>query len=266
MFFVTLRHMSQGIEKQLKSVMTSAGKLVERIIGHAQKAKVQVGGRGGVQPILSLESLAGANKIGEMVDIATERVALPVVPELKDGLALDIGEGPPQFLARFMERGARTSVGFEIGGGSRGAQGDQERGYIVRGRAANIPFNTDFFVYVVARLASPYQGDILRVMKEVGRVTAPGGQGVLVDYHPYGMYAKKGPDRLRSVESSIRGTEDYYRICRAAGLRVVDLREAFIDENFRSIFGEENLSAYRSVKGSPLVIFLFFYKPRVKRG
>lgn len=245
--------------------MTSAGRIVERAIGHAHKAKVQVGARGGMQPILSLESLVGTNKIGELISISTERVALPVVPDLKDRLALDIGEGPPQFLAQYKDRKARFAVGLEIGGGSRGEQGDSDRGYIVRGRATALPFGGDFFDYVAVRLATPFQGDVLKVMKEVGRVASPGGQGVLVDYHPYGMYAKKGSDRLRSVESSIRGAEDYYRICRAAGLRVVDLREAFIDENLRGNFGEEQLPAYRSVKGSPLVIFLFFYKPRTKR-
>jgi len=87
---------------------------------------------------------------------------------------------------------------------------------------------------------------------------------VFIDYHPYGLYAKKGPNRLRSVESSIRGAEDYYRICRAAGLRVVDLREAFVDENLRSYFGDDQISAYRSMKGSPLTIYLFFYKPRAR--
>jgi SAM-dependent methyltransferase len=257
--------MSKGVEKSLKNVMTSAGKALERLIGQAQKAKAQVGVRGGVQPILSLESLLGVNRIGELIGASTERVALPVVPEIKDAVALDVGEGPPQFLSRFKERGARISVGLEIGGGSKGVQGDQEQGYIVRGKATAIPFGGDFFNFVSARLATPFQGDILRVMKEIGRVAAPGGQGVIVDYHPYGLYAKKGSDRLRSVESSIRGAEDYYRICRASGLRVVDLREAFVDENLRGMFAEDQLSAYRSVKGSPLAIYLFFYKPRARR-
>lgn len=257
--------MAKNLEKMLRSAMYSTGKLIERAIGHAQKAKVQVGTRGGMQPILSLESLLGANKISELVDISTERVLTQVIPEVKEGTALDIGEGPPQFLAKFKEKGARIAIGFEIGGGSRGRQGDADHGYIVRGRAHNIPFADNFFGYVTTRIASPYQGNILRVMKEVGRILMPGGQGVLVDYHPYGLYAKKGPDRLRSIESSIRGTEDYYRVCRAAGLRVVDLREAFIDENLRSFFGEDEIPSYRSVKGSPFVIFLFFFKPHQRR-
>jgi SAM-dependent methyltransferase len=257
--------MARGLENTLRSVMNSIGHLIERVIGHAQKAKVQVGVRGGVQPILSLESVLGTGKIKSLIDVSTERLALPMVPDLKGGSSLDVGEGPPQFLNSFVEKGSRIAVGFEIGGGSRGAQGDASKGYIVRGSATSIPFGGDFFDFVSARLATPFQGDILRVMKEIGRITAPGGQGVLIDYHPYGMYAKKGSNRLRSVESSIRGAEDYYRICRAAGLRVVDLREAFVDENMRSVFGEEYIQAYRSVKGSPLVIYLFFYKPRTRK-
>jgi SAM-dependent methyltransferase len=257
--------MTRGVESTLRSVMSSIGHLVERVIGHAQKAKVQVGARGGVQPILSLESFLGTGKIKSLIDVSTERVALPMIPDLKGSASLDVGEGPPQFLDRFVEKGSRIAVGLEIGGGSRGKQGDASKGYIIRGSAASIPFGEDFFSFVSARLATPFQGDILRVMKEIGRITEPGGQGVLIDYHPYGMYAKKGSNRLRSVESSIRGAEDYYRICRASGLRVVDLREAFVDENLRSVFGEEHVQAYRSVKGSPLAIYLFFYKPRARK-
>ncbi len=257
--------MSNGAEHTLKSMMESIGRLLERVIGHAQKAKAQVGSRGGVQPILSLESMVGTKKIRELIDVAVERVMLPAVPEIKGAVAIDMGEGPPQFLTRFMEKGARVALGFEIGGGSQGAQGNADRGYVVRGKAQSIPFNNDFFDYLSVRLATPFQGDILRVIKEVGRIAAPGCQGVLIDYHPYGLYAKKGPERVRSVESSIRGAEDYYRICRAAGLRVVDLREAFIDENMRSLFSEDQMSAYRSLKGTPFVIFLFFYKPKVRK-
>lgn len=257
--------MSKGLEKTLKSFMESTGRLIERAIGQAQKAKVQVGTRGGLQPILSLESLLGTNKIRELIDLSTERILFPAVPDLKEGISLDVGEGPPQLLEKFLEKGSQTAVGLEIGGGSRGKQGDVNKGYVVRGSAVSIPFADDFFHYIVVRLATPFQGDILRVMKEIGRVNVPGGQGVLIDYHPYGLYAKKGSNRLRSVESSIRGAEDYYRICRAAGLRVVDLRESFIDENLRSSFEEENISSYRSVKGSALAIYLFFYKPRMRK-
>lgn len=256
--------MSKGYEKHLKKVMTTVGNFIERAIGHAQKAKAQVGTRGGVQPILSLESVLGVNKISELVNAAVERYAIPSVPELAGHAALDLGEGPPQLLRRFAEREARLSLGFEIGGGSLGQQGDAKTGYVVRGKAQNMPVVDNFFDYVVLRLATPFQGDILRVVKEAGRVMAPGGQGVLIDYHPYGMFAKKGPDRLRAIESSIRGIEDYYRISRTAGLRVVDVREAFIDENARSMFDEDALGAFRTVKGSPLALFLFLYKPRVR--
>ena len=257
--------MSKGFEKHLKSAMTTAGNFIERAIGQAQKAKARAGTRSGVQPILSLESVLGVNKIGELVAAATERMVLPVVPELDGCAALDMGEGPPQLLKRFVECQARLSMGYEIGGGSQGEQGNAATGYIVRGKAQNTPFPDNFFDYVAARLATPFQGDILRVIKELGRIMSPGGQGVFIDYHPYGMYAKKGPERLRAVESSIRGVEDYYRISRAAGLRVVDVREAFIDENIRSMFTDDTIAAFRMVKGSPLTAFLFLYKPRARR-
>jgi len=262
--FGYISRMSESVESFLKKIMEGAGRFVEKIIGEAHKAKVSVGTRSGIKPILSLESQFSAAKLKELVNFATERICVPAIPNLKDQATLEIGEGPSNLLPKFFGQQARAALGFEIGGGLTGRQGDSSRGYITRGHATNLPFGKDYFDYVGARLATSLQGDIIKAVKEIGRVMAPGGQGFFSDFHPFGLYAKKGTDRARSVESTIRGIEDYYKICKSAGLRIVDLREAFIDETFRSLFEADEVQAYRNVKGTPLMVFIFFFKPRTK--
>ncbi len=256
--------MADSFEVFLKKLMEGAGRAIEKVIGEAHKAKVSVGGRSGIKPILSLESQIPPAKIRDMINFAVERTCVPALPDLKGQATLEIGEGPSLLVGRFMSQHARVSVGFEIGGTKTLRQGDSTRGYVARGIPSSLPFDKDFFEYIGARLATNLQGDVIKDVKEISRVLSPGGQGFLVDFHPFGLYAKKGTERLRAVESTIKGVEDYYKICRSAGLRVADLRESFVDESFRSMFEGDEIQAYRNVKGTPLVIFIFFFKPRAK--
>lgn len=256
--------MSDSIESALKKLMEGAGRLIEKVIGEAHKAKVSVGTRSGIKPILSLESQFAPKKISEMINFATDRICVPTIPGLKGQATLEIGEGPLTMLPRFTGQQARVAVGFEIGGSLSIRQGDPGKGYVARGQASSLPFEKDFFEYIGARLASNVQGDIVKAIKEIGRVMAPGGQGFLADFHPFGLYAKKGTDRVRPVESIVRGIEDYYKMFRSAGLRIVDLKEAFIDEGFRSMFQGDEIQTYRNVKGTALVVYLFFFKPKAK--
>jgi len=257
--------MPSSFESSLKSLMVGIGHLIEKIIGEAHKAKVSVGGRSGLKPILSLEGQLLPAKISQMIAFATERVCTPLIPNLKGQVAVEIGESPHLFLSRFVAQQARVPLGCEIKSSSTSRQGDSSHGYLVRGAPAHLPLEKDFFEYVAARLATHLQGDIVKAIKEIGRVTSPGGQGFFIDFHPFGLYAKSGGDRLRPVESTVHGVEDYYKVFRSAGLRVVDIRESFIDESFRTLFEGEEIQAYRNVKGTPLLIFIFFFKPRTKQ-
>jgi len=245
--------------------MVWLGHLVEHLIGSAKKARVQVGARTGMQPVLSIESQLSYDHIKELIDASVKSMMENVFPNLEGNSALDIGEGPVFYAARLLGARAETAISFDIRSASTDAQGDASRGFIVRGKPAKLPFSGERFAYVIARLASIFQGDVTRATMEIGRVLAPGGQGVLIDFHPFGLYAKKGPDRIKSVESGLRRLEDYYSLMRKAGLRIVDVREAFVDEKTRAMFAEDKIGAYRALKGSPLLAFFFIYKPRKPR-
>lgn len=254
--------MAKSFEHTLRRGMEAVGRLTESLIGTAKKATVQVSTRGGVQPILSVESQLSPMRIRDVIDASITKVLQNALPDLKAGKALEVGEGPACFCARLLAAQAQMAVGLEIGGGSVGRQGDISRGFILRGGVARLPFSDGRFLYFIARLATQLQGDVVRALRELSRVLAPGGQGTIVDYHPFGLYAKRGANRVRPPDSGVHRFEDYYRLCRQVGLRIIDVREAFVDEGARQLFKEEEIQAYRNLKGTPLLVFLFVYKPK----
>jgi len=254
--------MSMSFEQAMRRAMEALGHVVESVIGKAKQATVQVSTRGGVQPILSVESQIPASRIRDIIEASTQKVLSSALPDLKGKAALEVGEGPVSWSGRLLGANAALVLGVEVGGGSVGRQGDSSRGFVVRGNVAKLPIENDRFNYVVARLATQLQGDMVRAFRELSRVMSPGSQGVFVDYHPFGLYAKRGAARVRPADSGVQRIEDYYRFCRQVGLRVVDVRESFIDETSRQLFREEEIAAYRNLKGTPLLIFLFVYKPK----
>lgn len=254
--------MAETFEQSLRRAMEALGRIVEKLIGKAKQARVQVESRGGVQPLLSLESQLTPARVRELVEAATQRVIANVMPELTEQATLEVGEGPPLYGPRMLGQKAQTAIGVEISGAESSVQGDPSRGFVLRAQPARLPFAGNRFAYILGRLATAAQGDMVRVVHELGRVLAPGGQGVIVDYHPYGLYAKRGIHRLRPAESTIRKIEDYYRLCKLAGVRVVDLKEALIEDDMRPLFKEDEIGAYRALKGTPFLVFIFIYKPK----
>ena len=254
--------MSDSFERGLRRAMEGLGRVVEAVIGKAKRAKVQVSTRGGVQPILSVESQLDASRIRELIEAASQKVISGISPELKGQNTLEIGEGPALFFQKFFSCHAATVIGVEMGGASVPRQGDASRGFTVRAQAAKLPFADAGFGYVLGRFCSHFAGDMLRDARELSRVMKPGGQGVVVDFHPFGMWARSGGGRVRAPDSGVHRIEDYYRLFRQTGLRIVDVREAFIDEGMRQHFKDAETSAYRGLKGTPILIFIFVYKPK----
>jgi ubiquinone/menaquinone biosynthesis C-methylase UbiE len=254
--------MAESFESTLRKAMEALGRVVEQAIGKAKRAKVQVGSRSGVQPVLSLESLLPPDRMKEIIEEATKSVLAESIPDIKGGTALEIGEGPALYGRKLLGSKASNAVAVEVGGKLTERQNDATRGFVIQAKPSRLPFQSQSFDYVLGRLATPHQGDIVKAVTEIGRVLAPGGQGVIVEVHPFGLYAKRGPQRMKSIESNLRKFEEYYRLCRKAGLRVVNLREAFVEEGMRKLFAEGEISAYRSLKNTPILAFFFIYKLR----
>jgi SAM-dependent methyltransferase len=261
--WATNAFVAESFEELLRRLMIALGHLVEKLIGKVHQARVQVG-RGGVQPMLSLESQLAMNRIKDLIEESIKKVMADAIPDLSGQAALEVGDAPALYGAKLLGAGASVAMGVEIGGALTQKQGDASRGLVVYAKPSRLPFANQKVDYLLGRLATPNQGDVVQSVIEIGRVLAPGGRGVIIDYHPFGLYAKRGGGRMKSIESNIRRLEEYYLLCKKAGLRVMDLREAFIDESTRALFKEDEIPAYRSLKGTPLLIFLFVYKLKKK--
>lgn len=231
-------------------------KILGRFLGEAKKAKSVLEGRGALQPLLALESRIGFPKMRLLIGMVSERFFTASLPPVTQKNVLEIGEGLSVFHSALLAQQPRFFC--SLAAGDVGVEKARESGYpVVKGTLKNIPFETGFFDCLLARLTTPLQGDVVGTIKEIGRVLAPGGTGLILDFHPFGLYAKTGTDRLRSHQSTIRGMEDYFRMCKVAGLNVSDVHEGFLDDMVRSQFtSPDELNAFRELKGTPLVLFL----------
>jgi len=243
--------------------MTRLGNFVEGLIGQAKSAKTQLGTRSGIQPVIALESRLSPERMRQLLDFVTDRLVLPTFPALKDKSLLEVGEGPMRYVLAFAERKPRVNTGVVVGSGLMASGPVPSGALLLRGVFKALPFPAEHFDFAAVRLTTPLQGDVVGPVKEVGRVLTPDGTAILVDYHPFGLFAKSGASRMRGVESSIRGLEDYYKMCRLAGLSITDIREAFIDDSLRNFFGTpEEAQIFRDLKGSPLILCLMVTKMR----
>lgn len=258
--------MNPKVEEKLKRGMYLFGRLVESVIGKARDAKSSVNiskMTKDVEPIIALEGQLTITKIKELLGFSVDRVVKSVVPGLVDKASIEIGEGGSKVGKLLKEKGSPLSVYVDIGSYAGSYSVSNEAGVIhnVRANVRNIPFEDGFFDYAIANLATSNVGDIVRAMKEVGRIVALGGRAVIVDFHPFGRFAKRGTVRLRSVESIVKGVEDYYKISVAAGFAVDEIREAFFDESLRAQFeSPDEKTAFRSIKDTPFLIFLVVNK------
>lgn len=242
-------------------------KWFETLAGQARKAKQKaqqtVAVKGGPVPLLSLESRLPIPKLRQMIERLGERFVPAALPGVQDRTVLEWGEWPLLFKSAIHAKKPKVFCGVLAGSAHQTKIAQQEAPFLVQGNFKQVPFEDNFFDCVICRLTSPAQGDVISAFKELGRVLTPEGCALVVDYHPFGLYAKSGAARLRSVQATIRGLEDYYKMCRMAALQIVEAREGFLDDTLRSQFTTPaEMAAFREIKGTPLVLFLKIKKLR----
>lgn len=255
--------MDPKIEKKLVKSMEVLGGFVEKIIFKAEEVQKKMTSKKPVEPILAIESQIALSKIKEIIRHSLERILSKSIPNLVDKSALDICEGELLFAQAFEQKGAAVNVHVDIGrhAGTYPLDKTLEKVQTVRALSKSLPFEDGFFDYVIANFATPESGDIIKSIKEVSRIVTLRGRIVIVDFHPFGRFAKRGSVKLRPFESVVNGFEDYYKICKGSGLRIDDVREIFFDDFFRPYFDtEEDKTGFRSLKDTPFLTCLFVSK------
>lgn len=253
------------LESYLRRGMQAMGHVVERAIGKAQEAKKTVvtaaasgGGGGGGSTI---ESNLNVPKVKELLRLATDRLIPSLIPALAERRVFEVADGVGHYMSTMKEHGAGCLVATEIGAGGTVHVDAMRQLFQVRAALHRMPFADGIFDFGIANLLTSYQGDVLRALKELSRILAAGGTVIIADFHPFGPYAKRGAARVRPTESAFRGVADYYKAARLAGLKVVDVREVFIDEGLRPAFvTPEEKCAYRALRDAPLVLAMIARK------
>lgn len=253
------------LEKTLAKGMSLLGHAVEGLIGRAKKAKESVvPSSPSVKPVVALEGQLSATKLKDILFFSVDKLLSQASFRLVDQSALEIGDGIGKLGETLKERGAGLVVQAEIGHPSALFSPKHPVGgmYAVQASIRCLPFEDRYFDFVLGNFVTPHQGDMAHSIREMSRLIAVGGGGILVDFHPFGLYAKRGPQRMKGSLSTIKGLEDYFRHCKASGLVVTDVKEAFLDDSVRSFFTtNDEKQAFRNLKDSPLLICLGVRKP-----
>ncbi|PIR25697.1 MAG: hypothetical protein COX62_09025 [Deltaproteobacteria bacterium CG_4_10_14_0_2_um_filter_43_8] len=252
--------MPSKFEHYLRKAVYKLGSLLERLIQESIKLKADLKRQRGIKPVVAVKEQFSSQKILQLVKAAESEILKVSLPELRHKKALEIADGEPLLLKSFLHRGAQLSVAVEMGSTHNVKQGDETTGYHVKARVSALPFADESIDYLVARLATPLKGNMEHAVKELSRVLKPKSQSVIVDYHPYAQFSEPEKTSYRTVGMSLRGVEDCYKLCRKYGFRVLGLKEVFLDEHMRNCFSADEISLYRSYKGTPLLLALFVYK------
>ena len=178
---------------------------------------------------------------------------------------LDVGCGTGRRLAG---TGATRAVGvepciemLEVGREARTFGPEIE---LVEGDARALPLDDGSFDLVWCRLAIGHIADHAAVYEELGRVTAPGGQVLVTDFHPAAAAAGmrrtfKADDTIYEVEHHIHGLGEQIDAAQAAGLSLAKIEEAKIGPEVRHFYqAAGRLDLYEAQCGAPLVYALIF--------
>ena len=167
------------------------GNIFERLVGLPKQAKETIDkGRGG-SPLLSLESRIPAAKLTQLIDAISERFVQTHLPPLAQKKVLELGEGKLPYQKMLLDKNPQLLAGL-VAGDVQGRGAQNASSIFLQGNFRAIPFANQFFDFVVARLTTPLQGDVVSAVKEIGRVLAPGGTTLILDFHPFGLFAKSG--------------------------------------------------------------------------
>ncbi len=184
------------------------------------------------------------------------------IPKLTHKYALEITDGKSMYAHRFMAGQADFALCMEYGTYDGQSIGDHVNGYHAFIQLPDIACTNHSFDYVLAKLASVHQCHFQRIVSQIASALKPGGQAMIVDFHPFGKYRKSIQDHLKRVRSDIRCFEDYYQLCRENNLRVMQIHEQFVDEQMRSCFPKEEISQYRQLKNTPFIVGISVFKPK----
>lgn len=238
-------------EENLRRIVVALGTGLEGLIAKIKSAR-QARSLPKVTPVMAIEGQISTSKIKELSQHVSLRLLGEMMPTLVDKSVLLIGESVAAAVPLCKDKGTSTLMEVELGA-SESPLADGDESLRIHCIPQKLGVRGNSFDAVVALLATPFQGEVEQVFKELARTLVMGGDFLVADFHPFGLYAKRGSRRIRA--SVAHGIADYYRMARDLGIDITDCREGYCDEKSSAFFiTPEEKQVYRSLKDSPLVI------------
>jgi malonyl-CoA O-methyltransferase len=178
---------------------------------------------------------------------------------------LDVGCGTGR---RLVGTGAAVAVGIEpceemlLAGRQVHEFGPEIR--FMDGDVRSLPLPDASFDIVWHRLVIGHVPDCRVAYGELGRVTEPGGQVIVTDFHPVACAAGmrrtfRDGEQLIEVEHHVHALERHVAAADAAGLRLIAAIDGLIGPSVRGFFQRaRKLPLYGQQRGMPVVLALSF--------
>lgn len=174
-----------------------------------------------------------------------KRLARQVAAELAPGSrVLEVAPGPGYFAIELAKLGAYRVEGLDI---SRtfveiAARNAKEAGVEVAfrlGDAANMPYESESFDFILCRAAFKNFSEPVRAVQEMYRVLKPGGKGILID-----LRKDASPQEVRKMVDGLNMSFLNSLFTRLT-FRFVLLKRAYTESQFRDFFAQ---AKFRSVE------------------
>lgn len=238
-------------EENLRRIVVTLGRGLEGLIAKLKSTRL-ARNLPQVTPVMAIEGQIPTSKIKELSQHVSLRLLAEMMPPLVDKSVLLIGEGVAAAVPLCKDKGTSTLMEVELGA-SESPLSDGDESLRIHCVPQKLAVRNHSFDAVVALLATPFQGELELVFQELARTLVVGGDFLVADFHPFGLYAKRGSRRLRA--SFAHGMAEYYRMARDLGIEIADCREGYCDEKAAAFFvTPEEKQIYRGLKDSPLVV------------
>ena len=172
-----------------------------------------------------------------------ERHLTNILPNVEGSNVLDLGCGTGRWLARLLERGARTVVGIDLSAAmlrvARRTIGIRNR--LVLADCLQLPFQASVFDVALSSFAVNHIRHLDPMAHELARAMKSRGRLLISEMHP-GAYARGWRPGFRDARSSVRietvshSAESVIACFRSNGFACTKMHDGFFGESERPIF------------------------------
>jgi len=207
-----------------------------------------------------------------------QRYLEPLLPAIEGREILDVGCGTGRWLEWLLQRGATRVYGADFSAEMLryAIRKKQLAGRVVRASGVALPFQNSQFDLVLSSFMIGHIQSVTRVAGEIARVTRPGAQFFLSDFHPQALSrgwkrSFRAHGQVFEVATARHRLDDICERFENRGFRLLQRMECCFGEPEREIFERSGKAAYFAEQSQQPALYLLHFermgtpsKPRPK--